>query len=124
MMNLYRNGWWILVLTVFSLTAGGVVRATHIVGGELELQKLPASGAFTHRINLNLYFDEINGNPGAEDGSAFVYIFRKRDNALVGSVELPQTTTQFVNYSTPSCLRADLQTRLIRYGIDATFPLT
>ena len=124
MMNLYRSKWWMFVLTVFLLTVSGVVRATHIVGGELELQKLPATSVSTHRINLNLYFDDINGNPGAEDRTVFIYIFRKRDNLLINSVELPQTSVQFVNYSSPSCTRADLRTRLIRYGIDITFPQT
>ena len=113
-----------LVLTVLLLTVSGVVRATHIVGGEFELQKLPANGAFTHRVNMNLYFDDIYGNPGAEDRTVLVYVFRKRDNALVGSVELPQVSTQFVNYTTPTCTRSDLRTRLIRYGIDVTFPQT
>ncbi|GAB3223843.1 hypothetical protein GCM10027423_59270 [Spirosoma arcticum] len=113
-----------LVLTIMLLTVSGVARATHIVGGEFELQKLPANSAFTHRVNMNLYFDDIYGNPGAEDRTVLVYVFRKRDNALVGSVDLPQVSTQFVNYTTPTCTRSDLRTRLIRYGIEVTFPQT
>ena len=124
MINLYRSGWWTSVLIGFLLMISVAAQATHIVGGELELQKLPANSTFTHRINLNLYFDEVNGNPGAKDQTVFVYLFRKRDNALVGSVELPQTSTQLVTYSRPACTRPDLQTRLIRYGIDITFPQT
>jgi gliding motility-associated-like protein len=122
MINLYRKQWWTLVGLGFLLMVSGMARATHIVGGELELQKLAANRAFTHRINMNLYFDDINGSPGAEDLTAVVYIFRKRDNALVGNVELPRIGTQLVNYSTPTCSRSDLRTRLIRYGIDVTFP--
>ncbi|MBC3788261.1 gliding motility-associated C-terminal domain-containing protein [Spirosoma utsteinense] len=122
MINLYRKEWLLYILTGFLLIVSGVSQATHIVGGELELQKLPADRSFTHRINMNLYFDAVNGSPDAEDRTAFVYIFRKRDNALVGSVELPRLGTQLVNYTTPACTRSDLQTRLIRYGIDVTFP--
>ena len=122
MINLYRTECRMLMLTVFLLTVSISIRATHIVGGELELQKLPATSASTHRINMNLYFDDIYGSPGAEDQTVVVYMFRKRDNALVGSVELPRISTQLINYSSPLCTRSDLRTRLIRYGIDITFP--
>ena len=73
---------------------------------------------------MNLYFDDIYGSPGAEDQTVVVYIFRKRDNALVGNVELPRIGTQFVDYTSPACTRSDLRTRLIRYGINVTFPQT
>ena len=113
------------MLTGFLLTVSGMARATHIVGGELELQKLSATSTYTHRINMNLYFDDINGSPGALDQTVVVYIFRKRDNALMGSVELPLlSSSQFVNYTSPTCTRSDLRTRLIRYGLDVTFPQT
>lgn len=113
-----------LLLTGLGLIISPVALATHIVGGELELQKLGPNNAFSHRINLNLYFDDINGDVGAEDQSAIVYIFRKRDNALMGSVQVFRVGSQFVSYSTPTCSRSDLRTRLIRYTADATFPAT
>ncbi|HLL93788.1 MAG TPA: gliding motility-associated C-terminal domain-containing protein [Spirosoma sp.] len=124
MINLYRQGWWAGPFIGFLLMVSGIAHATHIVGGELELQKLPAGGSFTHRVNMNLYFDDIYGSPGAEDQTVVVYIFRKRDNALVGNVELPRIGTQFVDYTSPACTRSDLRTRLIRYGINVTFPQT
>ncbi|GAA4409593.1 hypothetical protein GCM10023187_33160 [Nibrella viscosa] len=98
--------------------------ATHIVGGELELQKQPAGSAYSHRINLNLYFDDINGNPGAEDITINVYVYRKRDNALMGGVELIRVSNQLVNYSVPACAISILRTRLIRYTRDLTFSQT
>ena len=119
----YKSYFWLL-LTAFGLLLSAVAQATHIVGGELELQKLAPTAAFTHRINLNLYFDDINGNSGAEDATAVIYIFRKRDNVAVGSVEVVRVGNQFVSYSTPACSRSDLRTRLIRYSTDVTFPTT
>ena len=38
--------------------------STHIVGGEFELIH---QEDFKYRLNLILYFDQVNGNPGAED---------------------------------------------------------
>lgn len=124
MLNLYRILSFCALLTGFVLLASPLARATHIVGGELELQKLGATSTFSHRINLNLYFDDINGNIGAEDQSAVIYIFRKRDNLLLGSVETVRVGNQFVTYSTPACSRSDLRTRLIRYSTDINFPTT
>jgi len=124
MLNLYCRFWVVLFVTGLSLIVSHMTSATHIVGGELELQKLGPNSAFSHRFNLNLYFDDINGDVGAEDQSAVVYIFRKRDNALQGSIQLFRVTSQFVNYTSPTCSRQDLRTRLIRYSTDATFPQT
>ena len=119
----YKSYFW-LVLSLFGLLVSPIAKATHIVGGELELQKLGPTAAFTHRINLNLYFDDINGNVGAEDATAVLYIFRKRDNQIMGSVEVIRVSNQFVNYTTPACSRSDLRTRLIKYSTDLSFPTT
>jgi hypothetical protein len=32
--------------------------ATHIVGGEMDIQVVKGQSDFTHQLNLNLYFDE------------------------------------------------------------------
>ncbi|MBC7570337.1 MAG: gliding motility-associated C-terminal domain-containing protein [Spirosoma sp.] len=124
MSYLYRFLCFWVSLTGFVLLVGSVAWATHIVGGELELQKLAPTATFAHRVNLNLYFDDINGNVGAEDATAVIYVFRKRDNALMGSVEVVRVGNQFVSYSAPACSRTDLRTRLIRYSTDITFPTT
>ncbi|WP_234733877.1 gliding motility-associated C-terminal domain-containing protein [Tellurirhabdus bombi] len=96
------------------------VQATHIVGGELELQYLRNQGSANYRINLNLYFDELNGNPGAEDPTTNVYVFRKSDNRLMGIVTLPLVNRQAVSYSNPDCSISSLSTRLIRYSSDVS----
>ncbi|QJD79777.1 gliding motility-associated C-terminal domain-containing protein [Spirosoma rhododendri] len=120
MLNMYRFvWWWVSALAGLWLVSGGVARATHIVGGELELQRLTNSSA-THRINLNLYFDVVNGSPQAEDISVMIFVFRKRDNVLVGNVEVARQSSQNVTYSNSTCARTDLQTKLIRYSADVT----
>jgi hypothetical protein len=50
--------------------------ATHIVGGEMDLQIVKGQSGITHQLNLNLYFDDINGIAGAIDRSVVVGVFR------------------------------------------------
>ncbi|WP_288426116.1 gliding motility-associated C-terminal domain-containing protein [uncultured Spirosoma sp.] len=119
MHNMYRFVGWMSMLIGLWLVGSGAARATHIVGGELELQRLTGSSA-SHRISLNLYFDLVNGNPQAEDPSVMVFVFRKRDNVLVGNAELYKQNAQNVVYTNATCARADVQTRLIRYSTDVT----
>ncbi len=92
--------------------------ATHIVGGELEMQYVGPNGRdfVNYQFNLNLYFDAQFGNPQAEDPVVTVFFFRKSDNALMGEAILPRTTTSMVNYTNPDCANSTLQTRFIRYG--------
>jgi hypothetical protein len=92
------------------------VSATHIVGGELELKRLTNQSPFTHQINLNLYFDDLNGNPQAEDPTVGIFVYRKGDNAFIGSIELPQVSSVPVAYTKPECALPSLRTRLLRYS--------
>ncbi len=61
------------------------VYASHIVGGEFEL--LHISG-YTYQLNMILYFDDINGAPGALDQTVTVSFYRKRDNVFITSLTL------------------------------------
>ncbi|MBO0947649.1 T9SS type B sorting domain-containing protein [Fibrella forsythiae] len=110
---------FLLFVGLFGLLPG-MVMATHIVGGEIELQYLGTGRAYTHRINLNLYFDQLTGNPGAEDATVSLGVFRKRDNAFLSGIVLPQTGSSLVASTLPNCTQATQSTRLIRYGIDVT----
>ncbi|MFD2571901.1 gliding motility-associated C-terminal domain-containing protein [Spirosoma soli] len=118
MSNVYRISWLTTILTSFLLVISHFAWATHIVGGELELRYLGAQGPFTHRINLNLYFDNVNGDPGADDGRVTVGIFAKRNNQFIGYVPLNRISSEFVPYSRPACASASLSTRLIRHSVD------
>lgn len=119
-MNLYRSIRATVFLTCFLLIMSPFANATHIVGGELELRYLGTSSAYTHRINLNLYFDDINGDRGADDGLVSVGIFAKRTNQLIGYVSLNRISDEYVGYTRPACASANLRTRLIRHSIDLT----
>ena len=86
--------------------------ASHIVGGEFELLHIEGS---TYRLNLNLYFDVINGNPGALDAQANVRIFRKSDNAPMMDVTLIYAGQSRVEYFQPDCSNGEIITDKIIY---------
>ncbi|HSI89640.1 MAG TPA: hypothetical protein VK927_00925, partial [Adhaeribacter sp.] len=86
--------------------------ATHLVGGEFEVKHLPDG---TYDVFLNVYFDAVSGDPGAEESSIVVSTFRKRDNVIVESFIVGRIGSTMVPYSDPACQRGDLQTKLIRY---------
>ncbi|HEY0742596.1 MAG TPA: gliding motility-associated C-terminal domain-containing protein [Chryseosolibacter sp.] len=93
------------------------VMASHIVGGEFELIHISGN---QYRLNLIIYFDEINGNPGAEDQSVVARIFRKRDNAVMMDVTLPLSSRSNVEYTQPDCTIGELSTRRILYTTTIT----
>ena len=88
------------------------VAASHIVGGEFEI--IHISG-IRYRINLILYFDELNGSIGARDPSVDARIFRKRDNALMMNVFLPFSSQTPVSYTQPACSNGEIVTSRILY---------
>ncbi|GAB4042649.1 T9SS type B sorting domain-containing protein [Spirosoma litoris] len=118
MPNLYRPLWKTLLMACLLLVMSHFALATHIVGGELELRYLGSQSAYSHRINLNLYFDAVNGNTGANDAVVSVGVFAKRTNQLIGYVPLPRVSTEQVAYTKPTCAVAELRTLLIRYSND------
>lgn len=107
----------ILLVVVGLFLSVQAVQATHIVGGELELSFKTGSN-YTYTLALNLYFDVINGEPGAEDEVANVVIYSKRTNQPLATVTLFKTTRQLVPYTNPACVNERLSTRLIRYERD------
>ena len=92
--------------------------ATHIVGGDFELTSAGRGNQYT--LTLNLYFDDINGDKGAEDASVYAVIYSKRNNQQMQVVVLPRVSYGQVNYTNPECTSARLQTRLIRYSAPIT----
>ncbi|MEM6298010.1 MAG: hypothetical protein AAF740_04895, partial [Bacteroidota bacterium] len=89
--------------------------ATHIVGGELELTHVQGT---IYRAGLIMYFDAVNGNPGAIDEELTVHIFDKRTDELKVSITLPRISDRFVSYTNPTCAVGDLVTRRIAYARD------
>ena len=92
-------------------------RATHIVGGQLFISENKNS-YYNYNIGLTMYFDALNGNPGAEDNQVAVYVFRKRDNAAMGFVRLPKIERKSVSYTNPLCGIASTETIQITYATD------
>ena len=91
--------------------------ASHIVGGEFELLHISGN---VYRLNLVLYFDVHNGNPGAKDLSATARIFRMRDNRVMKDVILPLTSESEVLYSQIECAIGDLVTSKLIYTSTVT----
>lgn len=91
--------------------------ATHIVGGEFELQAIKGQTGISHRLNMNLYFDDINGQIGALDQTVTVGFFSKKNNTLIGYVSLPLVSNNLINYTNPTCGENNsVRTRLIQYS--------
>ena len=92
---------------------------SHLVGGEFELLHL---SGFTYRLNLILYFDVINGNPGARDPNALARIFRKSDNAALLDVSIPYISQSPVAYFQPACAHGEVVTLRLLYSTTITLP--
>lgn len=96
----------LLLLIVFP------VFASHIVGGEFELIHISGN---QYRLNLIIYFDQLNGAPGAKDPSATVSIFRKRDKTFINSVTLSRVDETNVPYTQPECSNGEIVTSKLLY---------
>ncbi|OUJ74517.1 gliding motility-associated C-terminal domain-containing protein [Hymenobacter crusticola] len=94
-------------------------QATHIVGGELDLQYKSGS---TYTLTLNLYFDAVNGSAGALDNELTASVFEKTTNKRMFNVSLPLVNNSFVSYTNPACTRNDLSTRRLVYTRDVQLP--
>jgi gliding motility-associated-like protein len=89
--------------------------ASHIVGGEFELVHIDG---FRYRLNLIIYFDVLNGNPGARDADVTVRIFRKRDNFPEMDVFLPFVQERRVDYFQPLCSSGEIVTDKLVYSTE------
>lgn len=107
-----------LLLLFFLLLTALHAYSTHIVGGELVFKTLPTGSVVSHRIGLNLYFDEINGSPQAEDELVNVFIFKTSNNERVGSVQVPKVSRKNITYANPECGNSGLRTLFISYSLD------
>jgi gliding motility-associated-like protein len=102
----------LLGLLLLLLLAAVPARATHIVGGELDLQYLQGD---LYQLSLNLYFDAINGSPGALDADLTAGIFDKATNRQVATLLLPLASNLPLSYTNPACAVGSLSTRRLLY---------
>ncbi|GAA4055359.1 hypothetical protein GCM10022409_48150 [Hymenobacter glaciei] len=99
----------LLLLWLLPLAAS----ATHIVGGELDLQHKSGN---TYSLTLNLYFDAIYGNSGAVRPTLLAGIFEKGTNKYIATVQMPKVSDSFVQYTSPACSIGSLSTRKLIYA--------
>lgn len=99
----------LVVLCILALP----VMASHIVGGEFEIVHLNGN---SYRINLILYFDQLNGNPGARDNNITAAIFRKRDDVFMQNVSFSNPTETRVDYTQPECSNGEIVTSKLVYS--------
>lgn len=107
-----------LLLVLFCLLALPVM-ASHIVGGEFEIVHISGND---YRINLIVYFDEMNGNPGARDPNVTARIFQKSNNSVMRNVFLSLQSQTPVVYTQPNCAIGSLKTSKIVYSAVVTLP--
>lgn len=89
--------------------------ATHIVGGELDLQHKTGN---TYRLTLNLYFDAISGEAGAIRPTLPAGIFAQGTNQRLFDVVMPMVSSTYVQYTSPACSIGSLSTRKLIYTAD------
>lgn len=106
-----------LLLVLMGCVMSLVSLASHIVGGEFEIIYRSRN---QYQINLILYFDLINGLPGARDNSVMARIYRKSDNFLIRDIFLPLNSTQAVSYTQPSCSKGEVKTDKLIYSSTIT----
>jgi len=101
-----------LLPLLLCLLLAPAARATHIVGGEMDLQYLNGNN---YLLTLNLYFDAVSGQPGALDAELTAGIFEKGSNRRMLNVPLPLGNNTLVSYTNPACFTPDLVTRRLVY---------
>jgi hypothetical protein len=114
-----RRAGQVLGLLGLVLLCAPAARATHIVGGEMDLQYLRGN---TYQLTLNLYFDAVNGSPGALDNDLTASIFDKATNRRMANVVLPLVNSTFVDYTNPACTVGSLSTKALVYRSTIELP--
>ncbi len=120
---LYRISIQGMICFLFSLFLTLPLYASHIVGGEFSLQYTGAVST-PYALSLNLYFDQANGNPLAEDSRILVTIYNKATQAQIDTFYLPKVLSVPLTYNNPACATGSLQTKLIRYARNIALPST
>lgn len=105
----------LLLLLYFLVCLSFKVSATHIVGGDFELQH---RSGYTYRITLNLYFDDIHGDPLRKDKLVKIGIFESGSNRSIKKLELPLRGESAINYTNVGCTTSDLKTLTLIYYED------
>lgn len=73
---------------------------------------------YTYSLTLNLYFDNVNGDPAAIDQVITANVFDKRTDRLLRSYNMTIKQQSFVPYTNIDCTVGELDTRKIVYTTD------
>ena len=107
-------GWSLLGLLLLWLLTQ-TVSATHIVGGELDLQHRTGNN---YTLTLNLYFDAVHGAVGAIRPTLPAGIFVKGTNQRIVDIAMPMVSSTYVQYTNAACAIGSLSTRKLVYTAD------
>lgn len=106
--------WRVVLVSVLTIIVSLNVRAEHIFGGDFSMVALPTQGRYL--LTLKTYVDANNLVQGNSDQTAEVFIFRKRDNVKMVSVELTLQPVSPVVYENEACAKLNnLRTVEFRY---------
>ena len=100
----------------FIFLAYAPLKATHIVGGEIEIEHVQDSN---YIFRVYLYFDAVNGSTGARDSDVTLNVFSKSTDALIDAFFLPLQTEDTVEYTDPDCASPGIltTTRLAYFNV-------
>ncbi len=108
-------GWPLLLTLLLLWLLPRAASATHIVGGELDLQHKTGNN---YTLTLNLYFDAYNGAVGAIRPILPAGIFLKSTNQRIADVPMPMVSSTYVDYTNVACAIGSLSTRKLVYTRD------
>ncbi|MDX2304127.1 MAG: gliding motility-associated C-terminal domain-containing protein [Microscillaceae bacterium] len=107
-----KKYYFLLFLSLWSLS---FLKASHIVGGDIQLNHLTA---FDFELRLNLYYDRVNATFVVENTEPVIllHIFSKRTNRVIAEdIVLRLKQQSDIQYTNPSCTDGQLKTRLLIY---------
>jgi gliding motility-associated-like protein len=100
MKKVYR---WILMGCVAILVLTGHARASHIVGGNIELT--PEGGGL-YTASVILYYDANSSDPNSEQNALTVSFFQKKDNSRISDLRLTRVSKEPLSFSNPGCAQS------------------
>ncbi|KAA6439144.1 gliding motility-associated C-terminal domain-containing protein [Dyadobacter flavalbus] len=102
-----RNLYCFLLLLLLTWFAGTNAMANHIVGGELQMKPSGAAGNFEVTLiqiwdqnNLVVSTPNVTGN---RDPEATLYIYRKKDDRMMGEIQAAYVSVKTIPYQNKAC---------------------
>lgn len=94
------------------------LKASHIMGGQFEMLQIGVVG--NYKINLKLYYDDINAGTTTPKATYKVGIYRKSDNSLMTSFLVSYKSKVPLTYINQTCAtQKSLKTSEVIYSYDA-----